>query len=285
MIKSAELYELLFGEPSTEERLEAMRRDRSTRYRVKTRKCGDLLECEIFPIRVRMPDATRARKAAKTKDAQRKVNERNAERRFLRLLHTNFTRADCWYTLTYDGPAPDIEQAKRDIANFIKRFRNYCRKKGYPELKYIYVTELATDPSYEMRAHHHIIMNTDDYAGVMQVWGNRNIDYDHLKPDEHSMEALAAYLVKTPNGKKRWCASRNLKKPPRATRNDRKISKRKMRKLALAVQPDAAEIFEGLYEGYRLGTYEVRFSDYTGGAFLYARLWRKDSGWRDYRGR
>lgn len=278
MINSAELYELLFGEPGTEERLEMMRNDRSTRYRVKTRKCGDLLECEIFPIRIQMPDATRTRKAAKTTEAQGRVNERNAERRFLRLVHTNFTRADSWYTLTYENAAPDFEQAKRDIVNFIKRFRAYCKKKGYPDLKYIYVTELEPNPSYAIRVHHHVIMNINDHEGVMEVWGNRNIEYDNLRPDEHGVEALSVYLMKSPKGKRRWCASRNLKKPPPATRNDRKISKRKVRKLALDILPEAAAVFEGMYKGYRLGTYDMRFSDYTGGAFIYARLWRINSG-------
>lgn len=46
----------------------------------------------------------------------------------------------------------------------------------------------------------------------------RRLDYD-----ENGLSGLAHYITKDPKGKKRWCASKNLKKPEEK-RGDKDVS-------------------------------------------------------------
>lgn len=70
------------------------------RYRTKTTKSGEMLESEVFPIWETGAEAKRARKAV-TREAQRRLNDRNAVRKLVRLVSCNFGRGDLMVTLTY----------------------------------------------------------------------------------------------------------------------------------------------------------------------------------------
>lgn len=99
---------------------------------------------------------------------------------------------------------------------------------------------------------------------------------ERLRLRDDGAARLANYLCKQKwTG---WCFShsRNLKVPePRIS--DRKISRRRLSMIAADVMKNGRGIFEALYPGYRVVELpEVRFSDFVAGAYIYARMRRRD---------
>ena len=69
--------------------------------------------------------------------------------------------------------------------------------------------------------------------------------------------------------------SRNLKiVQPRIS--DRKVSRRRLSKLAANVMSDGRDILEEIYKGYQLAEVRVTYSDFVAGAYVYARMRRRD---------
>ncbi len=116
------------------------------RYRTKTTKSGEMLESEVFPIWETGAEARRARKAV-TREAQRRLNDRNAVRKLVRLVACNFGRGDLMVTLTYgegwaaDEGRHDFTRVQRDVRNFIRRVRSARERAGLDELRYVYSIE------------------------------------------------------------------------------------------------------------------------------------------------
>ena len=278
---SAEKYEYLFTSPGGElsdQEIEELRHDHVARYRTKTIRAGEILECEIYPIWACNSEIRKARaEAKKSSAAQRAVNDRNARRKLERKINANFGRGDISITLTYRGEVPDIEQARRDIQNYIRRIKRYRQKMGLPELKYIYVIEY--DPGdggrRKKRVHHHVIMSGMDRDKAEELWGKGYANADRLQPDQdHGLAALANYIVKDPRGAKRWCCSRNLVEPV-ITTADHKMGKRKAERLARDVEAEAREIFGRAHKGYRLVECEVKRSSIVAGVYIRAKMHRE----------
>jgi len=146
------------------------------------------------------------------------------------------------------------------------------------DLKYILVTECGEkEDGEQIRIHHHLIINKGiDRDKLESMWcktqrGRKKKDYepellgwvnaDRLQPDKNGLEALAMYLTKRPNRKKRWSSSRNLKKPTMRT-NDAKYSKRKIEKIAK--EPPSKDYWERQYPGYTYTEIKVEYNDITG---------------------
>ena len=280
----AEDYSWLFDRPLDERGpgepegiTERLQHRRVRRYRVKTIKSGDVLECEIYPIWDTKAEAGRARRA-KTKEAQRRINVRNARKRFCRLVNTNFAAGDLWLTLTYSGEQPDLEQARRDMQNYIRRVRTYRARHGLPELKYAYVIEYMGDDGRRARVHHHIIMSAMDRDAAESLWGKGRANADRLQPDDGGLTGVAMYMTKGVGagggqGTKRWAASRNLAKPIE-TVADHKVSKARVERLARDIG-EAKGIFERLYRGYTYTDCKVTRSDFVAGAYIYVTMRRQ----------
>lgn len=268
-------YEFLFdrSEELTEAAFERLRHKDVFRYRARTIKSGDVLECEVYPIWNTQNEARKAKKQT-TREAQRNLNVKNAKKRLIRKINANFTEDDICITLTYKNAVPDLEQARKDIRNYIRRVRNYRQKNGLQEMKYIYVIEFGTD-GRRKRVHHHVIMSGMDRDEAERLWQGRGwANARRLQPDDYGLEALARYMVKEPNGGKRWCASRNLEKP-KITVADTKISKRKVEQMATDFEEKPAAIFGKLFPEYTFNDCAVRFSDFVAGAYIYARMRKK----------
>ncbi|MCD7708862.1 MAG: hypothetical protein LUI02_03205 [Clostridiales bacterium] len=162
-----------------------------------------------------MPESARIKRD--NSKAQRNLNDKNARKRLVRLVNTNFVNGDLWITLTYDdGHLPaDMERAQRDIRNWIRRV-NYRRgKQGLPKAKYIYVTEHGTKTG---RFHHHVVMDGalsgDEIEGLWRL-GRRN-EIRHLDADEDGFSGMANYIAKEKDREKyekRWSSSQGLKEP------------------------------------------------------------------------
>lgn len=213
---SSSKYEFLFdrSEEITESAFERLKHSNVFRYRARTIKAGDILEVEIFPIWNTQNEVRKAKKAA-TKEAQQNLNDRNAKKKLIRKINANFTGEDLCITLTYKaGFVPDEEQARRDIRNYLRRVRQWRRKNGLPELKYVYVIEYGGGDGRRKRVHHHVIMSGMDRDVAEALWQGRGwANTRRLQPDDYGLEALARYMTKEPNGGKRWAASKNLVDP------------------------------------------------------------------------
>lgn len=110
-----------------------------------------------------------------------------------RLILENFDNRDIWATFTYTEEPETLEEAVRNMQNFIKRL-NYKRKKmGLKNARYVYTTECGS----KGRFHHHIVMDGDlDMDTVEATWnkGKRN----HLRrlQKQREREDMQAQLEK-----------------------------------------------------------------------------------------
>lgn len=177
-----------------------------------------------------------------TSEAQQKLNTINSKKRLVRLINTNFVQGDLYITLTY-ADLPTEEEAKKELAKFMRRLRVHRQKSRLCELKYISITEAD-----EKRVHHHILINAMSMDEVEKLWAHGRITISRLDPD-YEYEWLARYLAKEDKpGGKRWNQSRNLTKP---------IEKVKEVKRIVLEEPKPPK-------GYKLLRYDAIYSEITG---------------------
>lgn len=275
---SAERYEALFDRAcdGVEGAGNELRSDETGRYRCKTIKAGDQLECEIYPIWNTQTEAKKAKKAI-TREAQKAQNEKNARKRLIRRINANFGPGDIELTLTYDEDhIPVLEEARRDMQNYIRRVKRLRKAQGLPEMKYVYVIEYAGEDGAPKRVHHHIIMSGMDRDAAEKLWGKGRANSARLQPDEKGLEGLARYITKSlPRFKseKRWCCSKNLIEPT-VTVADTKITRRKAARLAHDADAYGKDLFEHLYPGYTYTDIEIKYSPYVAGVYIYTRMRR-----------
>lgn len=126
------------------------------------------------------------------------------------MVNANFRQGDLFLTLTFREKV-DVEDALRLFRNFISRLKRLRKRKGYSELKYLYVVE-----SKRKREHVHLLINKMDLTmkELKEVWGLGRVMVSILEPGG-DYTGLAYYITKE-NYKeygKRWSGSRNLEKP------------------------------------------------------------------------
>lgn len=278
---SIDNYEDLYAikyEDTREEIIEALRDKDIKKYRVKTIKSGEMLECEIYPIWKTGKRGKRKEKKKPSREAQKNLNEKNTKKNIIRLMNTNFTKEDIWATFTYDNEylPDDSDQAKKDMQNYIRRLSRHIKRNDLPDIKYIYVTEYEEDEKKgKKRVHHHIVMNFRDRDIAEEVWDKGGRTHSRrLQPDDYGLEGLARYITKDPKSSKRYSTSRNLDKPDITIANS-KMTKRKAEKIAR--DPNlASDIFQNLYEGYTFKDIDIKYSEFVSGAYLYVRMRQKD---------
>ncbi len=258
-----------------EDEIENLRDSKKLRYTYmkKTIISGNVVESEIYPIWKCRSDIPRI-SIGESREAQKNLNDKNAKKKIVRLVNTNFTKDDLMITLSYtNNHLPKEEEAKRDIENYIRRLKRRRKKEGLPELKYLYVIEYVNDPSVskKIRVHHHIIINKMDRDIAESVWKKGRTDSMRLQPDDFGLTGIAKYVAKGLIQGRRWSYSKNLKKPI-ITRDRTKLTKRKVEKIAK--RPDEyQEFFETIYKGkYEYKDCEALYSDRVTGFYLYARM-------------
>lgn len=272
-----------FESETTEERIEGIREKDVFRYRVKTWRAGDVLECEIFPLWKTQNEATRAKKAKESRPAQRNLNDKNTKKKVARLANNNFSGADVWATFGYDAdnlPATP-EQAQRDIVNYLRRIKRKRKKEGLPPLRYIYVTEWdeGEEDGKPIRAHHHVIMSGDmDRDYLEKEWhGGAYPQARRLQPKDCGITGLALYIAgKGKKCNRVWAYSTNLKMPV-PTVADKKITKRQAENIVID-RNAAPAFFEKIYKGYTFQDtgrdLQVKQSDFVAGVYIYAMMRR-----------
>lgn len=246
------------------------------KYREQKYKCGQYLEVNIFPV-WEVHKKSRIRKRKPTKEVQKKLNQHNAERKLARIINANFTHNDVKMELTYsDKHLPDsMEQAKRDITNFIRRIKTARKRAGLPDVKYIYSIEQG---SKKKRIHFHLIMSGGlSINEISRIWGKGYVDKVlPLMFDETGCSGIAKYFCKQQDGEssKRWVSSQNLVTPiPR--NNDHKFTKRKVRELVQDCE--CSRLFEALYPGYYYADCKPFYNDDSGLHYLYLRMYKADA--------
>lgn len=253
-----------------------MEQARGQWYRTKSFRSGTLLEIEAYPI---LPErqARTVKKMQPTSDAQKKLNQRNAEKRLLRLAETNFGENDYYFTGTIEGPdLPGWKDMQNLARNFLRRWNRAREKAGLENGKYIYVIEGHDDGDKKKRLHWHALLEGGlDRKAIKDLWdkGRSRVDELDARGPEGLMP-LMKYLSKGPQGKRRWAASKNLKKPA-VSWADRKINARTARKIADERAASSAAL-ERLYPGYAVVDVEVRTNPYIPGCYIYARMRRND---------
>ena len=242
------------------------------RYREKKYYCGEYLEVAIYPVYTQ--PKKRGKRSKPTSEIQQRLNQRHTEGRLRRLLHTNFTDADLFATLTFDDanlPA-SVEEAQRLLQNFLRRLKRKYARLGL-DAKYIYVLECGQKHN---RLHIHLVLTggitRDDLA---KLWGLGAVSAEALRFEKDGLATLAKYLTKGSDTDerptwKRWSGSRNLMQPT-VTQRDGRLSHRKMASLCL--DGGDADYLETQFDGYEMADYSLEVSeDIYGGYYLAATL-------------
>ena len=234
-----------------------------------------LLEAQVYPSFKDKKDMPVTAKKRETRPSQKNLNDKNARRYLIRLANINFGKGDIWATFGWDdGHYPEnMDAAQRDVRNFIKRI-NYRRKKaGMENIKYIYI--IAADGN--TRPHFHILMTGDgvDRDELEELWGKcERPNTRRIKPDDNFIiTGLATYISNNPHGTKRWCPSKNLKKPDPPKRSYSKFKKSRVERMARDYETLKTQM-EKAYPAYKFLDAEVKYNGINAAFYIYARMVR-----------
>ena len=171
--------------------------------------CGNYVDIDIFPVY--QPQGIRRAKSKPTSEVQALLNQKNAERKLIRLVHNNFTEEDVALTLTYKTAPANVAEAQKLLQNFLRRVKRLRAKLGLEPLKYITVTEVGKRNG---RIHHHCIINGGiDRDTIEKLWGLGYANSQRLQLGENGVTGLAMYFIKDRQTYRRWNSSRNLEVP------------------------------------------------------------------------
>lgn len=234
-----------------------------------------LLESQVYPSFDNKADMPKTKKKRETSPSQSNLNDKNARRYLIRLANINFGKGDIWATFGWDNKyiPKDMEQAKKDVVNFIRRVNRRRKKAGLENIKYIYI--IAIDE--HVRPHFHILMTGDgvDRDELEELWGKcSRPNTRRIKPDDDFLiTGLATYISNNPHGTKRWCPSKNLQKPEEPKRSYSKFKRAKVEKMAFDYETLKAEM-EKAYPGFKFLDAEVRYNGINAAFYIYARMVR-----------
>lgn len=275
--------------------------------RTKTIKAGRMLFCRSYPIwdttaRKEADQALdKARQRKGTSAAQKKLDAQKAEDKLVQIINANFDAGDHLVTCTYaqDCRPTDLSAAKRDMCNYVARIKRAYRKAGLPEPRYVYVTEMTNSNRWGVRYHHHMVLSGGlSRAEVESLWTKKH-GICNTKSAQRQKEGLtgwAKYIAKQVCGeakadlyetKHRWSASKGLK-VPQPTSADKKISRRRVEKIAQDIKHDpelAKRHMEACYAGYEVLELQCKTSEWVRGAYVYATLCKKEEAHGDHQTR
>jgi len=275
----------ILGEETKEDAIEGkMKQLPKCRIMLQTIESGDRVELNIYPWYMNRRDIPRSPSIKESREAQKKLNQKNKQKRLIRLMCCNFHRGDLILTLTYgDHVFPTEEQARKDIRDYVKKLRKERKKAGMTvPLKYIYVTEYVPkgEATAKVRIHHHIIINRMDRDLAETLWKKGRAQAKYAQPDDFELEGFARYISKLSTQKNHhsWAASKNLDKPV-VHKSTTLLSRGKFAEI-IRSGDGRAELLESLYQG------KLKYLDSTvyinqeyGGFYLYSRMRRKESVW------
>lgn len=278
-------------------------------------KSGKLLEADFFPVFSdgrRLP--CRAPKHKMSTPEQARYNRRQAVKKIVRLINTNFDGEDIIMHPTYDAAkAPQsIEEARRDLVNYLRRVKTRraselkkviaalevlpdikaldsqrkkleARKaKLSAPFKYAYTIEKVQYKSGKFMGrdnwHFHLFLTGGLERNTLEeMWPNgMRTNADRFQPEKFGPEAIAKYMVKDPQGAKSFCCSRNMDKPV-SKQKDGKITPYGVERLAKQ-RVDDREYWENRYKGYRFIKCYSRFNEFNGHWYVSVVMYKADGG-------
>ena len=188
-------------------------------YIEETCEAGETIEVnKYFTYRIHTKGEKRAKREKPTVDAQKRVNQRKAEKDLRRLMNTNFRDGDLLIRLDFAN-AREITSSAQMQDKISKALRKMKRKAAADgiELKYIYVKEMGKRGG----RHIHLMITRVSTELIRECWPHGGIHIDPLYSGGQYRK-IAAYFVKyaakteETEGKligKRWYGSRNLERP------------------------------------------------------------------------
>ena len=272
--------------------------------RTRTLKAGSLLYCSSYPIwdtstrRDAEAKLQKARERKGTTDAQRKLNTRKAEEKLVQLINANFSAGDQLVTLSYsqDKKPSDMERAQKDMKNYLARLKRLCRRRGIPDPEYVYVTTNTHSNRWGTNWHHHMALKVNiPRDEVEKLWTRQHgiCNTKVAQPNKEGLTGWARYMAEQPcsvaetkrreaDGRSkhahRWAASKGLK-IPQPTEADKKISRRRVEKIAQEIKrdPDLARLhMEACYPGYEVLELTVSTSEWVTGAYVRAVMCKRE---------
>lgn len=159
------------------------------------------------------------------------------------------------------------------MVNFIRRINRKRKKLGLENAKYIYIIAFEE----YTRPHFHLLISGGiDRDELERMWGKCDRpNTRNISPDENFLlTGLATYITQNPHGTKRWCPSKNLKKPDEPKRSYSKFRKAKVEKMAFDSSVLQAEM-EKAYPGFTFLDAEVKHNGVNAAFYIYARMVKK----------
>lgn len=288
-----EIYDQYLTAETADDYLERVRSKDICRYTIQRIFSGDWVEVRIFPEWKKRSFVPK--KQSGTKEAQQRLNHRNAINKLTRLLNHNFTPyKDMFCTFTFDDKhlVLDEDTGFELAEKGIRRIKHQFKKAGV-ELKAVYKVEIKqakrSDSSYIRtadgrqlyRPHLHIVMNGGvPMYKLVKAWAmGENKKIEMLRSSKTGFLKLATYLCKdTKKGRRRWNRTTNLIKPPppKTTYSD-KLG-RKSRVFEVAKNENLhKDYFEQILPDYTFVQSTSTFSEFGSGCYIHARMARRDT--------
>ena len=225
----------------------------------------------------------------------------------MRMINANFGTGDHLLHITYTpDKAPKTEaEARRDFNNCVRRVKTKRRSelklveallKASPNnkrlqnqkkllqkpLKYAYTIEKVTYQRGEYAGqdnwHFHAFftggLSRDD---MEDIWHKGvRVNADRFQPERFGPEAAARYMMKDPQGRKRFVCSRNMDKPSEPPPRDDKITRKGVERLARE-RNDDKEYWERRYKGYRFLGCNARLNPFNGHWYISVVMYKTDN--------
>lgn len=227
----------------------------------------------------------RAKKKLASSQVQKNLNDKKSKRWFAQLAHTNFTEDDLVLHPTFsDKYHPTSEaEAYKMLGNYIDRINYHRNKQGLPPAKYLAVMELQGKK--KPRYHFHILIDgLLPGKTLRELWstgrgknkerlGTCRIDNLDFEGYGGTILDLCSYMLKGPEGKRRWRSSLYLEKPKLPRPNDTKYSRAKLAEIC-KYRLDDFDWWRQQYPGWELvEPAQANYNDFTGWS-LYAKFKR-----------
>lgn len=232
---------------------------------------GNYLEVEHYPVTEHGYRHDRKYRLSRTE--QQKLNIKNAVKKLIRLVNTNFWLGDLLIHGTYrpDEMPKSEKEVLKDIQNYFRRISRYRKKNGLPPLKYIYVIECSRSGKW----HWHGIMSAMDRNTAEELWKHGDfVNADRFQPTTQTGgEAFAKYISKKPMGKRRWNCSKNLKQPTVKTKSSG-YTRRGIARIARE-RADDTRYWERKYKGYNLVSVTPVYNEFNGWWYIYVKMYKQ----------
>lgn len=260
--------------------------------------CGkNYLEVDLYSLgeyQIERKKGKRSKKKYVSLPKQEKMNDKNARRKLIQILETNFGEGDIFLTTTYKAKyiPKSYDDAQRESRNYIRRIRDKMKALGIKEeLRYVVITSMREGKGNDepVRYHHHYIISCGlDRDTLENLWRRKKkkgeklgepIGYANSKRIQEDINTgilgLANYLARHTSQKRKWSCSQNLERPYERT-NDHKYSRKRL--IQYALDPYNVDRWERIYPGWTVADkdfgIEAKYNDFTGWS-IYLKLRRK----------